>query len=191
MANTNKIKYGLKNAHYAVVTETNGVITYGTPVKMPGSVNLSLSASGDAVQFYADDGTFYEDYTNNGYEGSLELALIPDSFKTDVLGFTLDANGAIIENADAKAKKFALMYEFDGDAHKVRHVDLYCSASRPNIEGSTKTNTKEPKTETLNITARPRPDTYDVHAKLNQGKTGYDTFFESVYEPVPVIAPEE
>lgn len=186
---SNKIKYGLKNAHYAVITETDGAITYGTPVAIPGAVNLILSASGDAVQFYADDVTYYEDYTNNGYEGSLELALIPDSFKTDVLGFTIDANGAIIENSDAKSKKFALLYEFDGDAKKTRHVNYYVSASRPSIEGSTKTQTKEPKTETLNITARPAIDTLNVHAKIEQGKTEYDTFFETVYEPVPVVEP--
>lgn len=182
----NKVKFGLKNAHYAVITEVDGVITYGNPVRLPGSVNLTLSPSGDSVQFYADDITYYEDNTNNGYEGSLEVAIVPDSFKIEVLGYTRDANGAIIENADAKAKKFALLYEFDGDAHKVRHVDFYCTAARPNIDGSTKTNTKEPKTETINITARPRPDTYDVHAKLDQGMDGYDTFFTSVYEPVPV-----
>lgn len=186
----NKIKYGLKNTHYAVITETDGAITYGTPVAIPGAVNLTLSASGDQVQFYADDTTYYEDYTNNGYEGTLELALIPDDFKVAILGFTLDTNGAVIENSDAKSKKFALIYEFDGDAKKTRHVNYYVSASRPSIEGSTKTNTKEPKTETLNITARPAPDTLNVHAKLEQDKTGYDTFFETVYEPVPVETPE-
>lgn len=182
----NKVKFGLRNAHYAVITETDGAITYETPKKMPGSVALVLNASGDSVTFHADDTTYYEDYTNNGYDGTLELAIVPDEFKVDVLGFTEDANGAIIENADAKAKKFALLYEFDGDVKKVRHVDFYVTASRPSIEGSTKTQTKEPKTETLNITARPVPGSMDVHAKIEQDKTSYDTFFDEVYEPVPV-----
>lgn len=185
----NKVKFGLRNAHYAVITETEGVITYGTPKAMPGSVNLVLNASGDNVTFHADDTTYYEESTNNGYEGTLEQALVSDEFKVDVLGYTLDANGALIENADAKTKKFALLYEFDGDANKVRHVNYYVSASRPSIEGSTKTQTKEPKTETLNVTARPAPGNMNVHAKLEQDKTGYDTFFESVYEPVPVVEP--
>jgi phi13 family phage major tail protein len=183
----NKVKYGLRNSHYAVITESNGFVTFGTPKALPGSVNLVLNASGDPVTFNADDGVYYEDYTNNGYEGTLELALIPDSFKVDVLGYKIDSNGAVIENSDAKSKKFALMYEFDGDANKVRHVNYYVSASRPNIEGSTKTQTKEPKTETLNITARPAPDTLNVHAKLDQGKVGYDTFFTAVYLEDSVI----
>lgn len=177
----NKVKYGLKNAHYAVVTESGGAVSYGTPTAMPGAVNLTLSAAGENVSFYADDQVYFEENTNNGYDGSLELALIPDAFRTDVLGDTVDNNGAIIENANAVVKKFALMFEFDGDAKKTRHVLYSVLPTRPNVEGSTKTNTKEPKTETMNISVRPAIDTSDVRAKVMQGETGYDTFFSAVY----------
>lgn len=177
----NKVKYGLKNVYYAVVTESSGVVSYGTPVAMPGAVNLALSAVGENVTFHADDQIYFEENTNNGYDGSLEVALIPDSFRTDVLGDTVDANGAIIENANATVKKFALMFEFDGDAKKTRHVLYNVLPTRPNIEGATKTNTKEPKTEPMNIAVRPALDTSDVKAKVLQGETGYDTFFSAVY----------
>jgi len=182
---SNKIKFGLKNVHYAVVTETDGAITYDTPKRIPGAVNLTLDAAGESVQFYADDSVYFEEHTNDGYTGSLEMALIPDEFRVDVLGDELDANGALIENKDAKAKHFALMFEFDGDAKKMRHVLYYVLASRPSISGSTKTNTKEPQTETMNITARPAPDTGDVKAKVPQDSDAYDTFFESVYIKTP------
>jgi len=177
----NKVKYGLKNVHYAVVTEANGVVTYGTPKPIPGAVNLTLSAAGESVKFYADDILYYEENINEGYTGSLEMALIPDDFRIDVLGDTLDINGAVVENANAKVKYFALMFEFDGDANKVRHVLYRVLPTRPNVDGSTKTNTKEPKTETINITVSPAIDTRDVKAKLKQGDTGYDTFFTAVY----------
>jgi len=183
----NKVKFGLKNVHYAVVTETNGVITYDTPKPIRGAVNLTLDAAGESVQFYADDMVYYEENTNNGYEGSLEMALIPDDFRKDVLGEIEDANGALIENKDAKAKHFALMFEFDGDAKKTRHVLYYVLASRPSVSGSTRTNTKEPQTETLNITARPAPDTGDVKAKVPQGSDAYDTFFDEVYLKTPEV----
>lgn len=178
---SNKVKYGLKNVYYAVVTESSGVVSYGTPVAMPGAVNLALSAVGENVTFHADDQIYFEENTNNGYDGSLEVALIPDSFRTDVLGDTVDTNGAIIENADATVKKCALMFEFDGDAKKTRHVLYSVLPTRPNVEGATKTNTKEPKTEPMNITVRPALDTSDVKAKVKQGETGYDTFFSAVY----------
>jgi len=177
----NKVKFGLKNVHYAVVTETEGEITYDTPEPIGGAVNLTLDAAGESVQFYADDRVYFEENTNDGYTGNLEIALIPDDFRKDVLGEVEDANGALIENKDAKAKYFALLFEFDGDAKKTRHVLYYVLASRPSVAGATTTNTKEPQTETLNITARSAPDTGDVKAKVPQGSDAYDDFFESVY----------
>lgn len=177
----NKVKYGLKNVHYAVVTELNGVVTYSTPVAIPGSVSLVQNPAGETVTFYADDSTYFEENTNNGYDGTLEMALVPDGFRVDVFGDEIDTNGALIENANAKPKKIALLFEFDGDANKTRYVNYNVTVARPNLDGSTRTNTKEPKTETMNITVRPALDTGDVKAKIKQGQTGYDTFFTAVY----------
>lgn len=195
MSDKNKVKFGLRNVHYAPITEANGVVSYGTPVYIPGAVNLTLSAAGENVQFAAEDqAAYYEENTNNGYEGSLEMALIPDTFKVDILGSKIDANGAIIENAAAKVKRFALMFEFDGDINKTRHVCYNVLATRPDVASSTTTNTKEPVTETMNITARPAIDTGDVKAKLTQGQPGYDDFFSAVYladAPVNTVASDE
>ena len=177
---TNKVKYGLENVHYAAVTEA-GVVSYGTPKHTPGAVNLVLNAAGEKVTFFADNNVYYEENVNNGYDGSLEMALIPDEFRVDVLGDEVDTNGAVIENAEAKPKKFALLFEFDGDAKKVRHVIYSVLPTRPNVEGSTKTNTKEPKTESMDISARPALDTKDVKGFLRQGDSGYDTFYSAVY----------
>lgn len=80
----NKVKFGLKNCHYALVTiSESGTVTFGTPVAMPGAVSLSLDAEGENEPFYADDSVYYMVSDNNGYSGDLELALIPESFLTD------------------------------------------------------------------------------------------------------------
>lgn len=185
----NKVRFGLKNAHYAVITETDGAITYGKPVPIPGAVSLVLNPVGEKAEFHADDYEYFGATANQGYDGNLEIALIPDSFRIDVLGDREDANGALFENANAIPKNIALLYQFTGDKKAIRHVNYYCTVARPSIEGSTKGKGIEVKTETIPIAATPRPSDGEVKSRLLQGQEGYETFFETVYEFVKT-APE-
>ena len=177
----NKVKYGLKNVHYAVITEINGEITYDTPKSIPGAVNLTLSPRGERPDFYADDMLYYTASINDGYEGDLEVALFPDEFKKDVLGYKEDANGVLFEDANAIPKNFALLFEFSGDKNAVRHVLYNVTAARPNQSSTTKGSTIEPQTESISITAAPALDTGLVKAKAEPTQAVYDTWYDQVY----------
>ena len=186
----NKVKYNLKNAHYALLTyDEDDTPVYDTPVAMPGSVSISLDANGEPENFYADGIAYYVINNNMGYEGDLELAMIPESFRTDVLGETLDANGVLVEDSNTELAAFALLFEFDGDQKHIRHVLYNCSASRPGIEGKTNEDSKEVQTETLTIKATPLPDG-KVKAKTGNttNQAAYTGWYSAVYLPVEASA---
>lgn len=185
MSGKNKVKFNICNVHYAPLTvDDDGTATFGTPVAMPGAVSISLDPTGEPESFYADGVEYYVINNNQGYDGDLELAMIPESFRTDILKESADSNNVLIEDANSETGSFALLFEFDGDIHKIRHVLYNCSASRPSIESKTNEEDKEVQTETLTIKARPLASGY-VKAKTgdNTDSTVYDAWYDSVYEP--------
>ena len=151
---------------------------------MPGAVSLSLDANGEPSNFYADGYAYYTISNNMGYDGDLELAMVPESFRTDVLKEELDSNNVLIENAKAQSENFALLFEFDGDVRKIRHVLYKCAASRPGIESQTNEEEVEVKTETLSIKATPLANGY-VKAKTGDDTTDavYQNWYSAVYLP--------
>ena len=190
MANSkNKVKFNIRNVHYAKLTVSEtGEVTFAKPVPMPGAVSLSLDPNGEPSVFYADGYAYYTISNNQGYEGDLELALVPESFRTDILKETMDSNSVLIEDATVETEKFALLFEFDGDVKKIRHVLYNCIASRPTIESSTKEDEIEVKTETLSITASPLSGGY-VKARTSDTTTeeAYEGWYQAVYLPTDAL----
>lgn len=185
----NKVKYGLKNVYYAVATidDSTHAATYATPVAFPGAVSMSLDAQGELTPFRADNIDYWVGNSNNGYQGDLEMALITDGFKKDILGQVVDANGMLVELKDVEAVHFALMFQFEGDDAATRHILYNCTATRPAAAGQTTEETIEPQTETVQITASSIYNTsYGeeiVKASCKRGDTDYDNFFSAVVQP--------
>ncbi|MCG3793664.1 phage tail protein [Bacillus toyonensis] len=186
----NKVAFGLKNVHYATYEAKDGVVTFGTPIPMPGGVELTFDPRGDLIEFYADDMLFYSASNNQGYDGTLTIASIPEQFAIDALGEQLDeTDGVLNELADAKGKPFALLFEFDGDLKATRHVMFSCTASRPTIASKTKTSSAEPNTNELKFVSSP----IDIAGKrMVKTKTTtkttpaiYDNWYKKVYIKTP------
>ena len=152
----NKVKYNLKNAHYAMLkVDEEGVVSFDKPVALPGAVSISLDANGE-----------------------------PENFRVSALNETLDDNKVLIEDANSELNRFALLFEFDGDVKHIRHVLYNCSASRPGIEGKTNEESREVQTETLTIKATPLASGV-VKAKTGNetDSTVYADWYKAVYMP--------
>ena len=183
-----KVKYGLKNCYYALATiADDGTATYGTPKRLPGAVALTMNPAGESTNFYADDSVYFSVAGANGYTGTLEIAMIPDSFREEALGET-KVDGVYIESGVGSSQPFALLFEFQSDENAIKHVLYNVTASRPSISGNTKGETVEVSTDTLNLTAA------TIHnAALNKDITkarvaddtaaAYSTWYTSVYQP--------
>ena len=181
----NKVRFGLKNCFYAKATfDEDGNVTYDTPKRLPGAVSISLDPEGENENWYADDIVYVVLNNNAGYEGDLELALIPEEFLKDILHEEEDANGVLIENANSEFERFALLFEFTGDKHAIRHVFYCCSASRPSTEGETKEDEKDVQTEELSIIASALASGH-VKAKtsVNTSDAVYNAWYDAVYMP--------
>lgn len=151
----NKVRFGLKNVHYSILSGS----TYGTPVSVPGAVSLDMSPAGDTNKFYADNIAYYVSVSNQGYEGSLEMAKIPDTMLADIWGYTLGSTSKVLtESAFTEPKTFALLFQIDGDQNNDHYVIYACTGARPNIGSQTIEASKEPRTQSIDITAAPRSD---------------------------------
>lgn len=181
----NKIKYGISKCYYAVKSGD----TYGTPAALPGAVSISLDPQGELYKFYADNVEYFRVAVNNGYEGELEMALIPDSFLKDVLGDTLDSTDKVlVEKVQDEAIEFALGFQVEGDDHNSRFWFYNCVATRPEVEGDTKEANLTAQTETIRISTTPAADG-SVRARTT-GETPtatYDGWFSTVWEPAAPV----
>lgn len=179
----NKIKFGIRNCYYAARTETTGgAYTYGSPVKLPGAVSISLAPAGESNSFYADDVEYFRTDANNGYTGDLEIAVIPDAFRQLAFGETADTNNVLLEDADGIGGEFALGFEIQGDEKKNLFWFFNCVASRPDVNATTKEASIDPQTDTINISCRP-DENYIIRAKTMESASTstLSGWFSAVY----------
>lgn len=178
--------YYSKRTETLVTTTGQYTYSYASPKALVGAVSLNLNANGEQTTFRADNVDYWVTYSNNGYEGDLELAIVSDDFKKDCLGYVLDNNNLLVEKSDAQPAAFALLFQFEGDNNARRHVFYNCKATRPATASQTTGTSIEPVTETINIKATPRLNDSVVKASSKLDDTSssqYTNWFSTVQVP--------
>lgn len=128
---------GFKNFYYAVRTSTGT----GTPVPMPGAIKISVKPQTEnrVINIRRSDGTliqYTEGAVETGKTATVDIINLPVSFLTDILGYTIDENGVLIEH-EQQAKHFVLLYENTRNGEAVRHQYTDCVCSKPNFDVTT------------------------------------------------------
>lgn len=184
----NKVTFGLENVHWVEIESESeeGVLTYGNTVHpQRGAVELTLDPSGDTNIFKADNVNYHTSESNDGYTGKLKIAKLTDLFCQNILGEVLDPTSKVMtEVANVKKKRFALMFQIEGDSKGTRHVLYNCSAQRPSGGSATKDGGNVNTTE-LNFNASPRPLDKVVKRRTTE-ETPEDTYkkwFDKPFEP--------
>lgn len=181
----NKVQFSLKNVHYAPIsTSEEGEITFGTPVPIPGAVSMTLTRQGSEVKFIADGVVYYASYSNEGYSGTLTIALIPDHFRKTILKEVEDETAhVLVEYAGVETQPFALLFEIEGDEKATRRVLYYCTVGVPGEDADGQAQ-KTPKTEAMDITATALADGRTrARTTANTVDDVFNNWFKAVWEP--------
>ena len=190
----NRVEFGLEQVHIAFLDrEATTSPAWQTPIPIPGAVRFIPEPQGEESKFYADNGLYFTEVTNDGYVAELEVALFPDTVLAEMLGWLIDDNGMLVEIADGIPKEFALLAQMEGDQKPRRFVYYRCKASRPTKEIKSKgEGGVEVATDKLSMTILPIEVEIDTEKKrvvkgtLEKDETNaavFDTFFGDVLLP--------
>lgn len=151
-----KVKFGIKNVH--IFPQLTDAPTYDTVIAVPGAVSLTLDAVGEINKFYADNIVYYQTSSNNGYDGSVEVAAIPDAVWEKIFNYEKDEDNVYTENSLKNVVPFAMTFEEEGDQTGTKFALYNCVATRPSRSLATKGESIEPTTQSIKVSASPLKD---------------------------------
>ncbi|MGN0617743.1 MAG: major tail protein [Huintestinicola sp.] len=171
------VSYGLSKLYYAVISD-NG---YGTPKHLPGAVKIDLTPITRDIKFTGLDGEEKKPYTIlDGYDGTIESAGLTDDFLVNILGYSRDTDGSLVEDGSVIAlPNCAIMFETLGE--KTRHRYYYCEFLRPSFSAETLSESVKVDTVTLSVRIRKHPTTKKIKRILKDTSAdSYKTWFTAV-----------
>ncbi len=187
--NKNKVNFGFSETYVSKWNETENK-PKGTPIQIPGAVNLSIEDVSEELNFYADNGVYYTEMSSTHKTGELEMAKFPDWFLINHLGYRRTTKGTLVEVKNAKQKPFCLLFSVSGDKQEIRHVLYNVSAGQIKKEYKTIAGGKEVITEKLPVTILGDPKTGVFTARYTPDDEEYKTLTTAEF-PAITLADEK
>ena len=186
---------GLDKPFYAKITEDeNGNESYGTPKVMAKAIDVDLSIELLQAILYADDGA--DVVVNQFKQGTFSIGIndLAPSVAADLLGTTVDKNGAVVYSIEDVAEPVAVGFRALKPNGKYRYFWLYrVKFGIPATNLATKGDSITFNTPTIEGTVmrRNKEDTKGNHpwkSEVTEGDTGVAAstisgWYSAVYEP--------
>lgn len=186
MADNNKVEFGISNLYVGTYTvAAGGTVTLGTPFHQAGAVSLSLDAESDSNDFYADNIKYWSGFTDNGFTGTIEVAKFDTDFKTQFLGYQALTGGGVAQIKNATKPNVYVAFQTEGDQEGRRVILYNVALGAIAREYSTIEDSKEPVTESLDITVTGDNGTGIVMSSYKPADSDYATLFSA--PPVPAL----
>jgi phi13 family phage major tail protein len=185
-----KVRFNIHDVKYMTITEftAQGADTSGQWVSVPGAVSIDLSPVGEQTNFYADGYAYYTTVANDGYDGDLVMAKIPDAMYQDIWGATVTTTSKLLtEDSDPEPTHVVLSFVIDGDDSSETFFLYNVMLTRPTVATETNAGSKQPQTQSVSLQARPLP-TGETLARSTAETTAamLETIFNTGVTSVPI-----
>ena len=181
----NKVEFGISELHVGTYTvDSDGVVTLGEPYHQKGAVSFAPEEQSESNQFYADNVVYWSGFSGGSFEGDLEVAKFDDAFKTAFLGYKTLTDGGLAVVKNAIKPDVYIAFQVEGDAEERRVIFYNAQLGSITREFSTIEDTKEPATETLNVTVTGDNGSGVTMASYLPDDAGYEDLFTDPQPPV-------
>lgn len=192
---TRKIVHGNRNCGYApIITDAQGVKTFGTPVMLNGMVSSSFELEQDEQTIYADDTSWFKAKGAKVRSGEIALKFISEEY-LQFLGYKKNKNGVLTDTG--KYPDHCIFFEetqddSDGNSAPTLYVFYNVKGSQPVIETETDEEELASKDITIEYSARDSEFVVDddgeycqvgVFTRTEENAALYDTFKQAVILP--------
>lgn len=181
-----KLVFNIKKVQLSKLTEAeDGTITYGTPIKVPGTSSLSMDVEQSNEKIYADGGVYVTLQGASSISGTLENYFIPVEALTEIYNYVLGTKGEVIQTDD-QVNRFGMQFACDDEAGNEVYFTYYdVTSTKPSINLQTREDGVTVNPQSVTLTA----STIDVGGKkivqhfVTKDKEAYANFFDKVVLP--------
>ncbi len=180
-----KAIFNIKKLQFSRLHETNGVISYDTPLTVPGTVSLTMDVEQSVDPIYADGISYISIPGAAATSGTLENYFIPKSVLIDIYRYAESSAGEMMQTDD-QPYAFGMQFACDDDEGKeVRFTYYNVTSTKPGVNLQTKesSTTINPQSVSLAANTIPVGDKNVTYSFATEEATNYATYFEAITIP--------